>query len=136
MHAKSSLRVALREKVEARQLFGRGSLERAKSCVRTTRITENQRGPVVHARLQSLVEDLVQEEYRLHVQEDGADVLVRAGRPSNNEPFNRPSSLGRINNLYDALLRARRHLERSIKASDKDLERLHVFLFVLQHAKH
>ena len=44
-------------------------------------ITEDECGPVVHASLQAFVEDLVEEEDRLRVEENGADVLVRARRP-------------------------------------------------------
>ena len=44
-------------------------------------VAQDQGGPVVHPRLEPFVKDLVEEEDRLGVEEDGADVLVRAGRP-------------------------------------------------------
>lgn len=44
-------------------------------------VAQDQGGPVGHPGLESLVEDLVEEEDRLRIQKDGAHVLVSAGRP-------------------------------------------------------
>jgi len=77
-------------------------------------VTEDQRGPAVHASLQAFVEDLVQEEDRLAVEEDGADVLVRARR----------------------LLEAGRHFEGPVEARHQDLQLGHVLLLVFQHPEH
>lgn len=45
-------------------------------------VAQDQSRPVVHPRLETFVEDLVEEEDRFRVEEDGTDVLVGARWPA------------------------------------------------------